>query len=227
VTERIAVIIGFMIELYTHATPNGHKVSILLEELSLPYRLHLVDLSRDEQFAPAFLAINPNSKIPAIVDPDGPGGAPITVWESGAILIYLAEKTGSALLPRAGAERYATLQWLMFQVAGVGPMLGQAGHFTLYSREKVPYGIERYVKEGRRLLGVMDRQLGAHPWLAGSSYSIADIATFPWTNSALRIPGLAGASGELDEWPNVVRWRRDLLGRGAVQRGLDNPRRTT
>lgn len=215
-----------MIELYTHATPNGHKVSILLEELALPYRLHLVDLVRNEQFAPAFQAINPNGKIPAIVDPDGPGGRPITVWESGAILIYLAEKSGSELLPRAGAERYATLQWLMFQVAGVGPMLGQAGHFTLYAAEKVPYGIERYVKESRRLLGVMDRQLGAHPWLAGDSYSLADIATFPWTNSAQRIPGLAGPAGQLDEWPNVVRWRRALLARDAVRRGLDNPRRT-
>jgi GST-like protein len=226
VIERIAVIMGFMIELYTHATPNGHKVSILLEELSLPYRLHLVDLARNEQFSPAFLAINPNSKIPAIVDPDGPGGQPITVWESGAILIYLAEKSGSELLPRAGAERYATLQWLMFQVAGVGPMLGQAGHFTLYAREQVPYGIERYVTESRRLLGVMDLQLAAHPWLAGDRYSIADIATFPWTNSARRISGLAGPTGELDAWPSVVRWRRDLLARAAVQRGLDNPRRT-
>lgn len=215
-----------MIELYTHATPNGHKVSILLEELSLPYRLHLVDLTRNEQFTPEFLTINPNGKIPAIVDPDGPGGRPITVWESGAILIYLAERTGSDLLPRAGAERYATLQWLMFQVAGVGPMMGQAGHFTLYATERVPYGIGRYVKESRRLLGVMERQLAAHPWLAGERYSIADIATFPWTNSALRIPGLAAASGELDDWPNVVRWRRALLGRPAVQRGLDKPRRT-
>jgi GST-like protein len=214
-----------MIELYTHATPNGHKVSIALEELGLPYRLQLVDLQREEQFAPWFLAINPNNKIPAIVDPDGPGGRPITVWESGAILIYLAEKTGSTLLPRDGAARYATLQWLMFQMAGVGPMMGQAGHFTLYAKERVPYGIERYTKESRRLLGVMDRQLAASPWLAGEHYSIADIATFPWTNSALRIPGLAGPSGELDAWPHIVRWRRTLLERPAVQRGLANPRR--
>ncbi len=214
-----------MIELYTHATPNGHKVSIALEELGLPYRLQLVDLQREEQFTPRFLAINPNNKIPAIVDPDGPGGQPITVWESGAILIYLAEKTGSTLLPRDGAVRYATLQWLMFQMAGVGPMMGQAGHFTLYAKERVPYGIERYTNESRRLLGVMDRQLAASPWLAGEHYSIADIATFPWTNSALRIPGLAAATGELDEWPSVVRWRRALLERPAVQRGLANPRR--
>ena len=214
-----------MIELYTHATPNGHKVSIALEELGLPYRLQLVDLQREQQFTPQFLAINPNNKIPAIVDPDGPGGRPITVWESGAILIYLAEKTGSTLLPRDGAARYATLQWLMFQMAGVGPMMGQAGHFTLYAKERVPYGIERYTNESRRLLGVMDRQLAASPWLAGEDYSIADIATFPWTNSALRIPGLAAATGELDAWPHVVRWRRALLERPAVQRGLASPRR--
>ncbi len=214
-----------MIELYTHATPNGHKVSILLEELGLRYRVHRVDLLKNEQMSPAFLAINPNNKIPAIVDPDGPDGLPITLWESGAILIYLAEKTGSALLPTASAARYATLQWLMFQMAGVGPMLGQAGHFTIYATEKVPYGVARYVGESRRLLGVMDRQLGAHAYLAGENYSIADIATFPWTQSALRIEGLAGASGELDSWPNVVRWRRELMARPAVQRGLANPRR--
>ena len=210
-----------MIELYTHATPNGHKVSILLEELGLPYRLHLVDLAKNEQMAPAFLAINPNNKIPAIVDDDGPGGQPITVWESGAILVYLAEKTGSALLPTAPRERYATLQWLMFQMAGVGPMFGQAGHFTLYTKEKVPYGVERYTNEAKRLLGVMDRQLGRHRHIAGEAYSIADIAIFPWTNSALRIPTIGG----LDAWPNVVRWRADLNARPAVQRGLAQPKR--
>lgn len=210
-----------MIELYTHATPNGHKVSILLEELGLPYRLHLVDLVKNEQMAPAFLAINPNNKIPAIVDDDGPGGQPITVWESGAILFYLAEKTGSALLPTSPRERYATLQWLMFQMAGVGPMFGQAGHFTLYTKETVPYGVERYTNEAKRLLGVMDGQLGRHRHIAGDAYSIADIAIFPWTNSALRIPTI----GSLDAWPNVVRWRADLNARPAVQRGLAQPKR--
>ena len=210
-----------MIELYTHATPNGHKVSILLEELGLPYRIHLVDLSKSEQFAPAFLAINPNGKIPAIVDADGPGGQPICVFESGAILVYLAEKTGSELLPKESRARYATLQWLMFQMAGVGPMFGQAGHFTLYAKEQVPYGIERYSTEAKRILGVMDRQLAANPWIAGAHYSIADIAIFPWTNSALRIPTI----GTLDAWPNVVRWRADLLARPAVQRGLERPKR--
>lgn len=210
-----------MIELYTHATPNGHKVSILLEELGLPYRLHLVDLAKEEQFSPAFLAINPNNKIPAIVDDDGPGGQPITVWESGAILVYLAEKTGSALLPTSPRERYATLQWLMFQMAGVGPMFGQAGHFTLYTKEKVPYGVERYTNEAKRLLGVMDGQLGRHRHIAGDAYSIADIAIFPWTNSALRIPTI----GNLDPWPNLVRWRAELNARPAVQRGLAQPKR--
>ncbi len=210
-----------MIELYTQATPNGHKVSIALEEMAVPYRVRLVDLARDEQLEPAFLRINPNNKIPAIVDPDGPGGEPVTVWESGAILIYLAEKTGSPLLPALGAARYAVLQWLMFQMAGVGPMLGQAGHFTLYASEKVPYGIERYSAEARRILGVMDRQLAAHPFLAGDVYSIADIATLPWIGSVLRIPTL----GSLDPWPQVARWRELLLARPAVQRGLASPPR--
>lgn len=210
-----------MIELYTHATPNGHKISILLEELGLPYHLHLVDLTKNEQLNPAFLAINPNNKIPAIVDSDGPEGRPITVWESGAILIYLTEKTGSALLPRKSAARYATLQWLMFQMAGVGPMFGQAGHFTLYAKEQVPYGIERYTNEARRLLGVLNAQLATHVWLAGDDYSIADIATFPWTNSVVRIPTI----GTLDSWPAVVRWRAALQARPAVRRGLDRPKR--
>lgn len=210
-----------MIDLYTHATPNGHKISILLEELGLPYRVHLVDLLKNEQMSPAFLAINPNNKIPAIVDPDGPDGQPLTVWESGAILIYLAEKTGSALLPAAGAARYATLQWLMFQMAGVGPMLGQAGHFVLYSKEPIPYAIERYTQESKRLLGVMDRQLAGGGYLAGPDYSIADIATYPWTQSAARISTI----GDLAAWPNVARWRTVIAARPAVQRGLANPRR--
>ncbi len=210
-----------MIELYTHATPNGHKVSILLEELGLVYNIHLVDLQKNEQFNPEFLAINPNNKIPAIVDPDGPAGQSIKLWESGAILIYLAEKTGSALLPRTSAARYATLQWLMFQMAGVGPMFGQAGHFTIYAKEKVQYGIDRYSTEAHRLLGVMNQQLLANAWLAGAEYSIADIATFPWTNSALRIPTIAS----LERWPAIERWRAAMLARPAVARGLDRPKR--
>ena len=210
-----------MIDLYTHATPNGHKISIMLEELVLPYNIHLIDLQQNEQMMPAFLAINPNNKIPAIVDPAGPDGKPISVWESGAILIYLAEKMASALLPSQGAKRYATLQWLMFQMAGVGPMFGQAAHFTIYAKEKIQYGIDRYTGEARRLLGVMNRQLQDNAWLAGADYSIADIATFPWTNSAQRIPTL----GSFDEWPAVARWRDAMLARPAVQRGLERPRR--
>ncbi len=210
-----------MIELYTHATPNGHKVSILLEELALPYRIKLVDLTKGEQFAPDFLRINPNNKIPAIVDSDGPGGTPITVWESGAILIYLAEKARSDLLPTEPRARYTTLQWLMFQMAGIGPMFGQAGHFTLYAKEQVPYGIERYSHESKRILGVMDRRLGVARYLAGDCYTIADIAAYPWTNSAVRIPTI----GALDAWPNVVRWRGEIAARPAVQRGLSAPKR--
>jgi GSH-dependent disulfide-bond oxidoreductase len=210
-----------MIELYTHATPNGHKISIMLEELALPYRVHLVDIIKGEQMLPTFLAINPNNKIPAIVDPDGPNGRSLTVWESGAILIYLAEKTGSALLPASGVARYQVLQWLMFQMAGVGPMFGQAGHFTIYAKEKVPYGIERYTNEARRLLGVMDKQLAQQSYIAGPDYSIADIAIYPWTNSVLRMPTIAS----FDAWPAVARWRERVGARPAVQRGLNNPRR--
>jgi GST-like protein len=211
-----------MITLYTHATPNGHKVSIMLEELGLPYEIRLVDLLKGEQFNPEFLAINPNNKIPAIVDPDGPGGAPITVWESGAILVYLADKTGSELLPRDLRRRTAVLQWLMFQMANVGPMFGQAGHFVMYAKEQVPYGIERYTKESRRILGVLDGQLGRHRHLAGEDYSIADIATFPWTTSALRVKTL----GDFAEYPNLRRWRAAMEARPAVQRGVNRPPRS-
>ena len=210
-----------MIELYTHATPNGHKVSILLEELALPYEIHLVDLAANEQFSPAFLAISPNNKIPAIVDPDGPEGRSVSLFESGAILIYLAEKTRSPLLPASGEARYAVLHWLMFKMAGVGPMFGQAGHFTIYAKENIPYGIERYTTEAQRLLAVMDGQLTRAPWIAGDDYSIADIAIFPWTNSILRVPQFP----TLESWPAVCRWREQMLARPAVQRGLERPKR--
>lgn len=210
-----------MIELYTHATPNGHKVSIMLEEVGLPYRLRIVDLQKNEQFDPGFLAINPNNKIPAIVDSNGPNGQPLTVFESGAILVYLAEKTGSALLPSGGAQRYRVLQWLMFQMAGVGPMFGQAGHFTVYAKEKVAYGIDRYTSEAKRLLDVMDHELASRQFIAGPDYSIADIAIFPWTNSALRIPTIAN----FDAWPSVAAWRARVGERPAVQRGLLQPKR--
>jgi GST-like protein len=210
-----------MIELYTHATPNGHKVSIMLEEVGLPYRLQIVDIQKNQQFDPKFLAINPNNKIPAIVDPDGPDGKPLTVFESGAILVYLAEKTRSNLLPPAGAQRYKVIQWLMFQMAGVGPMFGQAGHFAIYAKEKVQYGIDRYTNEAKRLLGVMDRELAQRQYIAGPDYSIADIAIYPWTNSVLRVPTV----GNFDAWPNIAAWRERIGARPAVQRGLLQPKR--
>jgi len=209
-----------MIELYTWPTPNGHKVHIMLEECALAYNAHAVDIGAGDQFKPDFLKISPNNKIPAIVDTDGPDGKPISIFESGAILIYLAGKTGR-FLPRDVRGKYVALQWLMFQMGGLGPMLGQAGHFTLYAKEPVQYGIERYSNESKRILGVMDRQLATHRFLAGDAYTIADIATFPWTNSALRIPTIGG----FDAWPNVVRWRAEIGARPAVQRGLAQPKR--
>ena len=169
-----------MIDLYSWTTPNGFKATIMLEECGLAYRLHPVNIGKNEQFAPDFLKISPNNKIPALVDSEGPGGQPLPLFESGAILIYLADKTGR-LLPAAGAARYTVLQWLMFQMGGVGPMLGQAGHFRFFATEKVPYGIERYTAEAKRLYGVMNGQIertGA--FIAGGDYSIADIAIYPW-----------------------------------------------
>ena len=214
-----------MIDLYTHATPNGHKVSIMLEEVGLAYRIHLIEITKGDQFKPAFVALNPNSKIPAIVDPDGPDGQPITVFESGAILFYLARKMKSDLLPKDLRGATNVMQWLMFQMANVGPLFGQAGHFTLYAKappEKLEYGIERYSKEAHRLLGVMDARLAENAWLAGADYSVADIATFPWTNSVLRVPTV----GDLAQYTQVTRWRADMNARPAVQRGLNNPKRT-
>ncbi len=167
-----------MIELYTSATPNGQKIHIMLEETALPYRLHWVDLRKGEQFDPEFLKISPNNKIPVILDRDGPGGEPFSVFESGAILIYLAEKTGK-FLPAEPRARTRVLEWLMFQVGGVGPMLGQAHHFRAYAREKIPYAIERYTNEGARIYRVLDKRLSEQEYLAGD-YSIADMAVFPW-----------------------------------------------
>ena len=166
------------IQVHTWPTPNGHKVHVMLEECGLPYEAHAVDIGKGEQFAPDFLAISPNNKIPAITDPEGPDGRPISLFESGAILVYLAGKTGR-FLPTGDRERYEVLQWLMFQMGGVGPMLGQAHHFRLYAPEKLPYAIERYTNEARRLYGVIDRQLSKHAFIAGADYSIADIAIFP------------------------------------------------
>jgi GST-like protein len=171
-----------MIEVYSWATPNGHKVHIMLEECGLPYRAVPVDIGRGDQFQADFLAISPNNKIPAIVDPDGPDGQPMSLFESGAILLYLAGKTGR-FLPADTRGRYQVLQWLMFQMGSVGPMLGQAHHFRIYAPEKLPYAIDRYTNEARRLYGVMNRQLAGHRYIAGADYSIADIAIFPWLRS--------------------------------------------
>jgi GST-like protein len=167
------------IQLYSLPTPNGQKASVALEELGLPYEAHRVNIMEGDQFNDAFVAINPNSKIPAIVDPKGPGGEPHAIFESGAILLYLAEKTGR-LLPSNPVERSECLQWLFFQMGGVGPMFGQFGHFSRFSKEKIPYGIERYQNETLRLLGVLEKRLGERDYLAGGAYTIADIATMPW-----------------------------------------------
>lgn len=205
-----------MIDLYTWKTPNGRKASIMLEEVGLPYRVHPVDISRDEQFDPAFLAISPNNKIPAIVDSDGPGGKPFAVFESGAILIYLAEKTGM-LLPADAAGRSVTLQWLMFQMGGVGPMLGQAHHFRKFAKEQIPYAINRYTAEADRLYGVMDARLAETAFFAGDSYTIADIAIYPW----LQRWDWQGI--DLEEFPNVRRWMAEVGARPAVQKGMTVP----
>jgi GSH-dependent disulfide-bond oxidoreductase len=203
-----------MIDAYSWATPNGHKVHIMLEETGLEYRAHPIDIGAGDQFKPEFLAISPNNKIPAIVDSEGPGGKPISLFESGAILIYLAEKTGK-FLPTEPVARYTTLQWLMFQMGGIGPMLGQTHHFRIYAPEKIEYAINRYSNETKRLYGVMEKQLGKTQYLAGDDYTIADIATFPWTRS-WQNQGI-----ELAEFPNVKRWHEAIAARPAVVRGVD------
>ena len=201
-----------MIDVYTWPTPNGHKVHIMLEETGLEYGIHGVNIREGEQFKPEFLKISPNNRIPAIVDQDGPKGKPLAQFESGAILIYLAEKTGKLLAPKGNA-RYAALQWLMFQMASIGPMLGQVHHFRAYAPEKIPYAIDRYTNEAKRLYGVLDRRLGEAEYLAGE-YGIADIATFPW----LRYWEKQGVV--LSDYPNVQRWFQAIEARPAVQRGL-------
>ncbi|PWS36505.1 glutathione S-transferase [Falsiroseomonas bella] len=201
------------IEVWSWPTPNGHKVHIALEELGLPYTVVPVNIGAGEQFRPEFLAITPNHRIPAIVDPDGPGGQRLALFESGAILIYLAEKAG-ALIPKDPAARYACLQWLMFQMGGVGPMFGQYGHFHTYAPERIPYAMDRYAKEVRRLHRVLDKRLAEAEWLAGSEYSIADIATFPW----IRLPERRAIN--LADYPNVKRWHDAIAARPAVQRGV-------
>ena len=205
-----------MIDLYTFSTPNGRKVSVALEELGLSYDVKVIDITKGDQFTPDFVAVNPNSKIPAIVDPDGPDGQPITVFESGAILVYLAEKTGK-LLPADPRGRYEVMEWLMFQMGGVGPMFGQCHHFKEFAPEKVPYAINRYDTETRRLYKVMDTRLADHEYLAGTAYSIADIATYPWV-SRHEIQEV-----DLDDYPNVARWFDALSERPAVIKGMAVP----
>ena len=203
-----------MIEAWTWPTPNGHKVHIALEELGLPYKVIPVNIGAGDQFKPEFLAITPNHRIPAIVDPDGPGGHPIELFESGAILIYLAEKTGR-LLPADPHEHYVCLQWLMFQMGGVGPMFGQYNHFAAYAPEKLPYAIERYTNEVKRLHRVLEKRLDEAEYLAGTEYTIADIATFPW----IRSPERRGI--DLADYPSVQRWHDAIAARPAVMRGVE------
>jgi GST-like protein len=201
-----------MIDLYAWPTPNGYKISIFLEEVGLPYRVIPIDIGKGDQFQPEFLKISPNNKMPAIVDPEGPGGKPYSLFESGAILLYLAEKTGK-LMPREMAARYRVVEWLMFQMGGVGPMLGQAHHFRQYAPEKLPYAIDRYTNEASRLYNVIDRRLQEVEYLAGD-YSIADIATFPWLRSYER------QGQNLEDYPSLKKWFEKIDARPAVQKGL-------
>ena len=204
-----------MIDLYTWSTPNGRKVSIMLEECGLPYRVHPIDIGKGDQFKPEFVALNPNSKIPAIVDQEGPEGGPYPLFESGAILMYLAWKTGK-YFPTRITEQFETIQWLMFQMGGVGPFFGQVHHFLRAAPEPVPYAIERYTKETRRLYGVMNKHLEQHDYLA-TDYSIADIATYPW------VARYDWHKVDLNEFPAVKRWFDRIGARPAVQAGMKIP----
>jgi len=204
-----------MIDLYTWTTPNGRKVSIMLEELALPYRVHPINIGQGDQFKPEYVKINPNGKIPSIVDPEGPDGKPITMMESGAILIYLARKTGK-LFPQPGRGMYEVLQWLMFQMGGVGPMFGQTHHFLRAAKEQVPYAIERYTKETRRLYGVLNDRLKDRTYLA-DGYSVADIATYPW------VARYEWHKTDLNDFPHVKRWFDAISARPAVQKGMNVP----
>jgi GST-like protein len=203
-----------MIEVYSWATPNGHKVHVMLEECGLDYRAIPVNIGAGEQFAADFLAISPINKIPAIVDPDGPDGKPISLFESGAILLYLATKTGR-FLPEDVRGRYEVLEWLMFQMGSVGPMLGQTHHFRLYAPEKIPYAIERYTNEARRIYGVLDKRLHGRDWVAAGEYTIADIAIFPWLRS-WQNQGI-----DWSEFPRLKAWFDRIAERPAVQRGVE------
>ena len=201
-----------MIELHFAPTPNGHKISIALEELDLDYEVHRVNIGQGDQFKPEFLAFSPNNRIPAIIDQNGPEGEAVGIFESGAILVYLAEKTGR-LMPTTPLARKTVMEWLMWQMGGFGPMLGQAHHFNFYAKEKVDYAMDRYSAEANRLYGVLDRRLEGREYVA-DEYSIADIAIFPWTRTHER------QNVDINDYPNVARWRRTMVDRPAVQRGL-------
>ena len=203
-----------MIEVYSWATPNGHKVHIMLEECGLPYKAHAVDIGAGDQFKPEFLAISPNNKIPAITDPDGPDGKPISLFESGAILLYLAGKTGR-FMPTDVRGKYEVLEWLMFQMGGVGPMLGQAHHFRIYAPEKIPYAVDRYTSEAKRLYGVMNKRLARAKYIGGAEYSIADIAIFPWLRS-WKNQGI-----DWNDFPHLRGWFDEIAARPAVKRGVE------
>ena len=202
-----------MIDLYSWATPNGRKIHVMLEECGLEYNAHAVNIGKGEQFEPDFLKISSNNRIPAITDSDGPDGKPISLFESGAILMYLAEKTGN-FLPEEPRARYETLQWLMFQMGGVGPMFGQSNHFSHYAVNKIPYAIDRYVNESKRLYGVIDKRLGDVEYLAGAEYTIADIATHPWVH------GFERRGVDPNDYPNVKRWVEVIHERPAVKLGI-------
>lgn len=202
-----------MIDFYIWFTSNARKIAIILEEVGLPYKTHVIDIGRGDQFKPEFLKISPNNKIPAIVDPDGPNSEPLAVFESGAILLYLAEKTGK-FLPQDGAARYGVMQWLMFQMGGVGPMFGQYNHFHNYAREDIAYARERYAKECARLYQVMDQALHKRDYIAGD-YSIADMALWPWACN------FAGRGQDPGDVPNVKAWAKRIEGRPAVQRAME------
>ena len=203
-----------MIEVYTWPTPNGHKVHVMLEECGLPYRAIPINIGSGDQFNPEFLAISPNNKIPAITDPEGPDGKPISLFESGAILLYLAAKTGR-FMPESVRAKYEVLQWLMFQMGGVGPMLGQAHHFRIYAPEKLPYAVDRYTNEAKRLYSVMNKRLGHCRYIGGPDYSIADIAVFPWLRS-WKNQGI-----DWNDHPHLKGWFDEIAGRPAVQRGCE------
>ena len=203
-----------MIDLYSWATPNGHKIHIMLEECALPYRVHPINIGAGDQFKPAFLRISPNNKIPALVDSEGPDGQPLSLFESGAILLYLASKTGR-FLPQGVRERYDVLQWLMFQVGGLGPMLGQAHHFRIYAPEKIDYAVQRYTQEAKRLYSVLERQLQQHSHIAADQYTIADMAVFPWLRS-WQNQGIDWA-----DYPRLHAWFERIGQRPAVQRGVE------